>query len=89
MSDKSGVSLPDPQHTPEFKLEVVLEYLRTPRQKRRILKEKGITEEQLEGWHREFLSKATQIFGDTRTPPARPRRRKARQPLDSVCNPAR
>jgi transposase-like protein len=76
MPDKNGESMQNQQHTSEFKLQVVLEYLRNPRAKRRILKEKGITEEQLEEWHREFLDRAEQIFGGhqnpTTSPPVKP-----------------
>ncbi|MCL5951839.1 MAG: hypothetical protein M1132_08975 [Chloroflexi bacterium] len=72
MSDKPGASVPDSQHTPEFKLQVVLEYLRNPRRKRHIIKGKGITEELLAEWYREFLDRAEQIFGGQQAPPTKP-----------------
>ncbi len=71
-SDQSGASVPDQQRTPEFKLQAVLEYLRNPRRKRRLLKEKGITEELLAEWHREFLDRAEQIFGGQQAPTTNP-----------------
>jgi transposase-like protein len=51
-------------YTPEFKSKVVLEYVRNPKRKQRIVKENGISEQLLLQWHQEFLERASQIFGD-------------------------
>jgi len=54
-------------YSPEFKLRVVLEYIRNPKRKRRIIKDNGISEELLGQWHQEFIARASQIFGGTQT----------------------
>lgn len=55
-------TVPGGQYSPDFKLKVVLEYIRNPKHKRQILKENGISDEQLTQWHQEFIERANQIF---------------------------
>lgn len=61
---------PDDSYTPEFKLQVVLEYLRMPKRKKQICQEYQIREELLEKWHQQFLGKARQMFAEM--PPPNP-----------------
>ncbi len=58
---------PEANYAPEFKLKVVLEYVRSPESKKRILQENSISEELLLHWHQEFLARAGQIFGDSQS----------------------
>lgn len=53
-----------PKHSPELKLQVVLEYIRNPKRKKRICQENKISEELLDQWHQEFVSRASQIFSE-------------------------
>jgi len=55
----------DQSYSPEFKLRVVLEYLRDPKQARRICRENHISEELLAAWHQAFIVRAGDIFGDS------------------------
>lgn len=55
-------TVPGGQYSPDFKLKVVLEYIRNPKRKRQVLKENGISDEQLTQWHQEFIERANQIF---------------------------
>ena len=52
------------KHSPELKLRAVLEYIRSPKRKKRICQENKISEELLDQWHQEFVSRASQIFSD-------------------------
>jgi transposase-like protein len=49
----------EPDYSPEIKLRVVLEYIRNPKRKMRIIKDNGISEELLEQWHQEFVERAS------------------------------
>lgn len=64
MSTPSSSANPEAHYTPEFKLKVVLEFIRNPKRKTRILQENGITEQLLLEWRQEFLKRASQIFGE-------------------------
>ena len=70
MSKENQMSSPNEQYTPEFKLKVVLGFIRSPRAKKRIIREAGISEELLDQWHREFLQKAGTIFSESSQPVA-------------------
>src|SRR5207253_8721370 len=62
MPKGSQPTVPGGQYSPDFKLKVVLEYIRNPKRKSQILKENGISDEQLTQWHQEFIERANQIF---------------------------
>lgn len=64
MAKRKSVSTVEeqPKHSPELKLQVVLEYVRSPKRKKRICQENKISEELLDQWHQEFVSRASQIF---------------------------
>lgn len=49
-------------YSPEFKLRVVLEYVRTPKRKKRICQANKISADLLDAWHREFSARAAAIF---------------------------
>jgi transposase-like protein len=58
-------------HSPEFKLRVVLELIRSPKRRKRICQENKISEELLVQWHQEFVSRAQLIFSDSPSPAPR------------------
>ncbi len=55
-------------YSPDFKLKVVLEYIRNPRQQKRVCQKNQISKDLLTQWHQEFLDRASQVFFEDLTP---------------------
>ncbi|MBI5848515.1 MAG: transposase [Nitrospirae bacterium] len=70
MPKPQSMSNAEENHSPEFKLRAVLEYVRSPKRKNQICQEYRIGEELLVQWHQEFLAGASQIFSGSMNSPA-------------------
>ncbi len=73
------------EHSPEFKLGVVLEYIQSPKKKKRICQENKISEELLAQWHQEFVAKASQIFSGSISSPVQ--LQSASQEISAISSP--
>ena len=65
MTRLKRTSTVDKSYSPEFKLNVVLEYIRNPKQRKQICKTNRITEDLLTTWHEEFLARAIRVFSES------------------------
>ena len=59
MAEQKTTSNTEQNYSLEFKLRVVLEHIRNPKRKKRIIKDNGISEELLGQWHQEFVERAS------------------------------
>jgi transposase-like protein len=59
---------PQEEISADRKLQIVLDYVRNPKQKKRLCPENGIAEALLDKWHAQFLQRALGIFGDRQAP---------------------
>ena len=71
-------------YSPEFKLQIVLEYIRSPKRKKQITKDNHISEELLEQWHQEFVERAGLIFGGPQTTPEQ---RESKEKIQTTTEP--
>ena len=55
-------------YSPDFKLKVVLEYIRNPRQQKRVCQKYQISEDLMAHWHQDFLERASRVFSEDSTP---------------------
>lgn len=65
MKKSKTALLPQESYSPEFKLRIVLEYVRSPGRKKHICRENNISAELLEAWHQEFRNRAAAIFSSS------------------------
>ncbi len=54
------------KYSPQFKLETVLESMRSEKSKAQICRERNITDSLLYRWEQEFMDKAPSIFNNSR-----------------------
>ena len=59
MAEQRTTLSTEQNYSSEFKLQVILEYIRNPKRQKRIIKDNGISEELLAQWHQEFVAKAS------------------------------
>jgi|GEM_PF-1151801 len=62
MPKRTNVARSEAEYSPDFKLTVVLEYIRNPKQRKRVCRKNQISEELLTKWYQQFNERANQIF---------------------------